>query len=317
MRDLGFDEVVGWSFTDPGEAGPAADPGRRPARRRRSRVSNPLSEDQSVMRTTLLGSLLDAARYNLARGAERVALFESGRVYLPRGRVVRRTASAGRRLRRRAAGAVLRAAPDRLPRGRRRWRRVLARRRRCRPTSSRSRACSRRSPASSAPSSSFEPGERAVPAPGPRGAGPGRRRRRRLDRRAPPAGLPRVGPRRRRPPSRSTSRRCVAAVAGRRGDLRGRDDLSRPSTRTWRSSCDEDVPAADGARGGARRRRRAAALGRGLRPLPRASRSARGARAWRCGSSSAPPTARSPTRRSPSAARRDRGGAGGDRGVAP
>ena len=28
MRDLGFDEVVGWSFTDPGEAGAAADPRR-------------------------------------------------------------------------------------------------------------------------------------------------------------------------------------------------------------------------------------------------------------------------------------------------
>ena len=34
------------------------------------------------MRTTVLGSLLGAARYNLARGAERVALFESGRAYL-------------------------------------------------------------------------------------------------------------------------------------------------------------------------------------------------------------------------------------------
>jgi phenylalanyl-tRNA synthetase beta chain len=34
------------------------------------------------MRTTLLGSLLDVARGNLARGAERVAIFESGRVYL-------------------------------------------------------------------------------------------------------------------------------------------------------------------------------------------------------------------------------------------
>ena len=38
------------------------------------------------MRTTLLGGLLDAARHNLARGAERVALFESGRVYLRRAR---------------------------------------------------------------------------------------------------------------------------------------------------------------------------------------------------------------------------------------
>ena len=34
------------------------------------------------MRTTLIGSLLDAAHGNLARGADRVALLESGRVYL-------------------------------------------------------------------------------------------------------------------------------------------------------------------------------------------------------------------------------------------
>jgi phenylalanyl-tRNA synthetase beta chain len=82
LRDLGFDEIVGWSFTDPGEAGrlriQADDP-----RAEAVAISNPLSEDQSVMRTTLLGSLLGAARGNLARDAERVALFESGRVYLP------------------------------------------------------------------------------------------------------------------------------------------------------------------------------------------------------------------------------------------
>jgi phenylalanyl-tRNA synthetase beta chain len=81
MRDLGFDEVVGWSFTDPGEAArlrlAADDPRANPVA-----ISNPLSEDQSVMRTTLLGSLLDVARRNLAHGADRVALFESGRVYL-------------------------------------------------------------------------------------------------------------------------------------------------------------------------------------------------------------------------------------------
>jgi phenylalanyl-tRNA synthetase beta chain len=81
MRDLGFDEVVGWSFTDPGEAArlriPAADPRADPVR-----IANPLSEDQSAMRTVVLGSLLDVARHNLAHGAERVALFESGRVYL-------------------------------------------------------------------------------------------------------------------------------------------------------------------------------------------------------------------------------------------
>jgi phenylalanyl-tRNA synthetase beta chain len=81
MRDLGFDEIVGWSFTDPGEAERlrivADDPRVQPVF-----ISNPLSEDQSVMRTTLLGSLLGAAQRNLARDADRVALFESGRVYL-------------------------------------------------------------------------------------------------------------------------------------------------------------------------------------------------------------------------------------------
>jgi phenylalanyl-tRNA synthetase beta chain len=81
LRDLGFDQAVGWSFTDPGEPGrlriPANDPRADPIM-----LANPLSGDQSAMRTTLLGSLLDVARRNVARGAERVALFEAGAVYL-------------------------------------------------------------------------------------------------------------------------------------------------------------------------------------------------------------------------------------------
>jgi phenylalanyl-tRNA synthetase beta chain len=81
MRDLGFDEVVGWSFTDPGEADrlriPADDPRAHPIV-----LSNPLSEDQSVMRTAIVGSLLDVAQRNQAYGATSVAIFESARVYL-------------------------------------------------------------------------------------------------------------------------------------------------------------------------------------------------------------------------------------------
>jgi phenylalanyl-tRNA synthetase beta chain len=84
MRDLGFDAVVNLSLADPGLPGRLllgkGDPRGTPVR-----VSNPLSLEQSELRTTLLGSLLDAARYNLARGAERVALFESGRAYLAGG----------------------------------------------------------------------------------------------------------------------------------------------------------------------------------------------------------------------------------------
>jgi phenylalanyl-tRNA synthetase beta chain len=81
MRDLGFDEVVGWSFTDPGEPGRLRIPDDDP-RASGIVLSNPLSEDQSVMRTTLLGSLLDIAQRNLARGTDHMALFESGRIYL-------------------------------------------------------------------------------------------------------------------------------------------------------------------------------------------------------------------------------------------
>jgi phenylalanyl-tRNA synthetase beta chain len=84
MCDLGFDVVVNLSLTDPG----------MPARLRLQdddlrahpiRVSNPLSVEHSVERTVMIGSLLDAARYNRAYGAERIALAESGRVYLREG----------------------------------------------------------------------------------------------------------------------------------------------------------------------------------------------------------------------------------------
>jgi phenylalanyl-tRNA synthetase beta chain len=81
LRDLGFDQVVGWSFTDPGEAErlriPKDDPRAKPVL-----LANPLSEDQSAMRTLLLGSLLDIAARNVARGTDALALFESARVYL-------------------------------------------------------------------------------------------------------------------------------------------------------------------------------------------------------------------------------------------
>jgi phenylalanyl-tRNA synthetase beta chain len=87
VRDIGFDAVVTLSLTDPEAAGRLRI-GGDDERAKPIRVANPLSRDHSVLRTTLLGSLLDAARHNLAHGAERVALTESGRAYLatrPRG----------------------------------------------------------------------------------------------------------------------------------------------------------------------------------------------------------------------------------------
>jgi phenylalanyl-tRNA synthetase beta chain len=95
LRDLGFDQAVGWSFTDPGEAGrlriPDDDPRANPVL-----LANPLSEDQSAMRTLLLGSLLDVAARNTARGVDALALFESARVYLPTGRKDASTLPTGR-----------------------------------------------------------------------------------------------------------------------------------------------------------------------------------------------------------------------------
>jgi phenylalanyl-tRNA synthetase beta chain len=80
----GMYETVGWSITDPG----LADRLRlAPGDPRRDVVvlENPMSEDQSVLRTTLAGSLLDAARHNTARGMPDLALFECGTVYRATG----------------------------------------------------------------------------------------------------------------------------------------------------------------------------------------------------------------------------------------
>ena len=48
------------------------------------RIANPLSDAQSIMRPTLLGSLMDAARHNVSRNGPDVAIFESGTVYRAR-----------------------------------------------------------------------------------------------------------------------------------------------------------------------------------------------------------------------------------------
>lgn len=46
------------------------------------RVLNPIASQMSVMRTTLFGSLIDVLRHNLNRRADRVRVFEAGRVFL-------------------------------------------------------------------------------------------------------------------------------------------------------------------------------------------------------------------------------------------
>jgi phenylalanyl-tRNA synthetase beta chain len=83
MVGRGLHEVVGWSFTDPGLLDRLRLGADHPMRRVVC-IENPLSEAQSVMRPTLLGSLLDATRHNASRGAADIAIFESGGVYRAR-----------------------------------------------------------------------------------------------------------------------------------------------------------------------------------------------------------------------------------------
>ena len=79
----GLLEVVGWSFESVARDAQLRLPDDDP-RRAHVVIENPMSEDASLMRTTLLGSLLDVARHNAARGQGVPAIFESGRVYLAR-----------------------------------------------------------------------------------------------------------------------------------------------------------------------------------------------------------------------------------------
>ncbi|WP_354701969.1 Phenylalanine--tRNA ligase beta subunit [Paraconexibacter sp. AEG42_29] len=77
----GLHEVVGWSFTEPA----LLDRLRVPADHRLRQVvelENPMSAAQSILRPTIVGSLLDVASHNAARGMGDVAIFESGTVYL-------------------------------------------------------------------------------------------------------------------------------------------------------------------------------------------------------------------------------------------
>jgi phenylalanyl-tRNA synthetase beta chain len=84
LAGRGLLEIVGWSFDAPARDDrlrlAAGDP-----RRRHVVIDNPMSADQSVLRTTLLGSLLDVAGHNAARGQGVPGIFECGAVYLATG----------------------------------------------------------------------------------------------------------------------------------------------------------------------------------------------------------------------------------------
>ncbi|BDU78729.1 phenylalanine--tRNA ligase subunit beta [Mesoterricola sediminis] len=78
LASLGFQQTVTLGFQDPKEAEDGHPMGDDPARRT---LGNPLGEDYSLMRGTLLRSLDSVARLNLERGAREVRFFEIAPVF--------------------------------------------------------------------------------------------------------------------------------------------------------------------------------------------------------------------------------------------
>ncbi|MEO3870235.1 phenylalanine--tRNA ligase subunit beta [Nonomuraea sp. B12E4] len=83
LAEGGYVEVLSYPFVSADDLDrlllPAED-----ARRHAVRLANPLSEDEPLMRTTLLPGLLKTLVRNVGRGFTDVALYETGAVYRPR-----------------------------------------------------------------------------------------------------------------------------------------------------------------------------------------------------------------------------------------
>ena len=83
-RAMGFDEIITYSFISPTcydkIRWDAGDP-----RRASFKILNPLGEDTSIMRTTVLPSMLEILTRNYNYRNQNVRLYEVGRIYLPGG----------------------------------------------------------------------------------------------------------------------------------------------------------------------------------------------------------------------------------------
>ena len=79
LIDSGYQETITYSFVEP-ELMALITPDISPVK-----LTNPISADMSVMRTSLLPGLLSAATYNQNRQQTRIRLFESGLSFVPSG----------------------------------------------------------------------------------------------------------------------------------------------------------------------------------------------------------------------------------------
>jgi phenylalanyl-tRNA synthetase beta chain len=84
LRGAGLSEAVTFAFISPDSLRRLRIPAHD-SRARMLAIANPLSEDQSVMRTTLMPGILEIARHNVARDMPDLKVFETGRVFFSRG----------------------------------------------------------------------------------------------------------------------------------------------------------------------------------------------------------------------------------------
>jgi len=82
LADLGLHESITYSFISPKSFDRLRIPREHPWRKAIA-LANPLSEEQSVMRTSLVPSLVEAVALNARRQVTDVRLFEVGKVYIP------------------------------------------------------------------------------------------------------------------------------------------------------------------------------------------------------------------------------------------
>lgn len=83
----GLSEIYTYTFTSPSYFAKLRIP-ENSELRNTVKITNPLGEDTSIMRTTTIASMLDTLSYNYSHRNENVGLFEIGKVYLPKGDVL-------------------------------------------------------------------------------------------------------------------------------------------------------------------------------------------------------------------------------------
>mgnify|MGYP004615910029 FL=1 len=83
VRALGYDEIITYSFISPTYYDKIRMPKDSPLRRS-MKILNPLGEDTSIMRTTILPSMLEIIARNHSYRNKSARLYELGKIYLPR-----------------------------------------------------------------------------------------------------------------------------------------------------------------------------------------------------------------------------------------